>query len=136
MDKYRRDIKYRMAMWICWWSVCALVFAMCFLIFCGNVIVSFTHLEYLGFHFLVNFAWSVILGCITFQKVPKIDKLLQIDIKRNPDNIYAKAMILERKLKKQREQSKSSKEREDLEAHVREMEAQVGKHEHSEEMEK
>jgi amino acid permease len=123
MDSYRSRIKLRMGWWFTWWVIVVLLFIMQV----SSVIDAFRHLDMFDKSYLpIQLFWLIVFGSIAITKFPRIDRLLQKDIKKNPENVYAKVMILERKVKNQDKNNENLREKEDLARRVKEMEDKIG----------
>jgi hypothetical protein len=124
MDKYARGIKLRLTWWITWWSLVTLA-AIVQLV---STIDLFRH-SYLSSEMdrLVSMFWLVILATISLRFIPSIHGLLSKDLKKNPENVYAKSMLLERQLQRHREDARAEQERDDLAGQVKVMEEELSK---------
>lgn len=126
MDKYSRNIRLRMAWWVTWWLILVL-FSIGELL---NLVSAYQYPQYAtSFSVGVDLFWLLSFIALAIRFIPSINILLERDLKRNPDNIYAKAMALERKVKQQARKSTQDKKEDDLRAHIKEMEEQVGESE-------
>ena len=126
MDSYRTKIKIRMGWWITWWVICVLAVILEAL----SIIDSLRHPGFLHQpETFMQYVWFVIFLTIAIKKIPSVSRLLQKDINKNPDNVFAKAMILERKVDQQSKQNERRQEKEELRTRIEEMEKQIAKEE-------
>lgn len=120
MQAYLRKLKLRLAWWITWWSLCIL----------GGVIQAIAVIDIIRFPYfasdldkLVQPFWLLVFGSAVFLKVPGKEKLLVKDSNKNI--IYAKAMLLEIKLKRHKKEKKMSDEHDDLAGKVESMQKEL-----------
>lgn len=74
---------------------------------------------------LVIVFWLCVFALVVPNKVPSKAKLLKKDLRKNPDNIYAKAMLLEIAMNKQKREASKNKEDDDLKEKIKAMEKEM-----------
>jgi hypothetical protein len=116
-------LKLRLTWWWVWWSFCAI----------GLLSYVFQTIDILrypehasGMRIATTGFWLVAFGWIVPNKVPKTEKILEKDLIKDPDNIYAKAILLKIHLKKKNKDSMKEKEESDLRERVKIMEDELG----------
>jgi hypothetical protein len=124
MDKYKRQIKLRLAWWITWWSLSAIMMV-------AQLVATIDVIRYPEYANKVQQVaapfWLLVFTLIVFLYFPRTEELLKKDLKKNPENVYAKAMLLERELKKRKASEDVEKERGELERKVKSMEEELNK---------
>lgn len=129
MEAYKKKFKFRLAWWIVWYSVCSLFFF-------GHLIEFIINANVHGDRYLDNYynpkiimkcIILILFGSITLLKFPSREKLIEKDLRKNPDDLQVKAMQLERELKNLKKCEKKKEETEDLNKKVTEMEAEIKK---------
>ena len=111
-----------MAWWILWYSICLLLLA-------GHSIDFIININALGDKagIVMKYILLIILAYITLQKFPSVSKLVSKDLKKNSNNLQAKAMKLERELHNLKKHEKEKQEADGLDKKVTEMEAEIQK---------
>tara|TARA_R110002049_G_C8956144_1_gene546281 strand:+ start:288 stop:677 length:390 start_codon:yes stop_codon:yes gene_type:complete len=125
MESYRKKVNLRLIWWWVWWSIC-LVF------FVGNILDSiFILLSGLpsGFIFLVKIFSIAFFSVPVFLYVPSKQKLIDKDLKKDPDNQFANLLALELKVSVQERQDKQRQESESISKQIKEMEKKLSENE-------
>tara|TARA_R110002049_G_C8955866_1_gene546262 strand:+ start:288 stop:677 length:390 start_codon:yes stop_codon:yes gene_type:complete len=127
MESYRKKVNLRLIWWWVWWSIC-LVF------FVGNILDSiFILLSGLpsGFVFLVKIFSIAFFSVPVFLYVPSKQKLIDKDLKKDPDNQFANLLALELKVSDQERQDNLRQESESISKQIKEMEKKLSENENN-----
>lgn len=123
MHAYARMLKLRLVWWCIWWGLCALGL----ISYISQGVDAFLHPAlYSEFSITVIAFWVFVFLGIVPSYVPRAEKILKKDLKKNPENLYAKAMMLEINLKKQKASSEKEREESELRNRVKAMEEEIG----------
>lgn len=123
MQAYSRMLRLRLVWWSIWWGLCALGLASYLL---QGVDALLYPDSYSNLSITIMLFWIFMFLWIVPSFVPKTERLLKKDLRKNPENLYAKALLLELKLKKKKRDETRQKEEEQLRDKVKDMEEEVG----------
>jgi len=129
MENYQKSLKRRMVWWWTWWSLCALMFAGHLGEFLVNITVGIGGIRWGGIFMVTKIAALLLFGWPTFSFFPSLDKLLQKDLGKENTALYAKALILERKLQSYQMDSVKKEGDRSIQENISKMEAELAKHE-------
>lgn len=124
MQAYSRMLRLRLVWWSIWWGLCALGLASYLL---QGVDALLYPDSYSNLSITIMLFWIFMFLWIVPSFIPKTERLLKKDLRKNPENLYAKALLLELKLKKKKKRDETrQKEEEQLRDKVKDMEEEVG----------
>lgn len=127
MESYKRKLKLRLAWWWVWWAICAFMFF-------GNllelimIIVDYMFISHESpdtVYVITKVVALIIFIIPTFAFFPSVDRLLAKDLTKNKDNLYAKAISLERRLAKKNKIADEMRKDKEIEKTVEEMEQEL-----------
>ena len=119
MDSYRRKIKLRIAWWLCWYVLCTLAAIL-------EIGVLYDYWKNpTGDVVYIVIQLFALFASLSITKTPNVDRLVERDLKKDPENIYAKTLLLERKLADQKRKAAEKKEHDDLSQKVKDMEDEM-----------